>query len=167
MSFHEKSAWVCLVSIGLVYIPYFGVVLRLPMAALGLFWVATAGLVALLTIFHLANAIATRSIRATGDVPPLDELDQRIELRAAKWSGFTLACAVITWVLIAMYSMPVIGGEAYEQAKATGIQVSPASFSIPVLTAMLAVHWLFVGFVLANIAYYGGIVFGYRRLAGA
>jgi hypothetical protein len=29
------------------------------------------------------------------------------------------------------------------------------------------VHWLFAGFVFANVAYYGVIVLGYRRLAGA
>jgi hypothetical protein len=54
------------------------------MATLGLFWVSAIGLVALLTAFHIVNAIATRSIRTTGEVPPVDELDQKIELKAAK-----------------------------------------------------------------------------------
>jgi hypothetical protein len=35
------------------------------------------------------------------------------------------------------------------------------------MNAMGAVHWLFAGFVIANVAYYGGIVVGYRRLACA
>ena len=165
MSFHEKSAWACLVGIGVVYIPYFTVVLRFPMAALGLFWLSAIGLVAILVVFHTVNAIATKSIRSHGEVPPFDELDQRIELKAAKWAGFVLSVAVVTWILIAMYSAPVIGGSALEQAKLAGSEISPLHFSIPMFSAMVAVHWLFAGFVIANVAYYGGIVLGYRRIA--
>ena len=51
MSFHEKSALACLISIVLVYVPYFFFVFRFPMAALGLFWVSALGLVALLAVF--------------------------------------------------------------------------------------------------------------------
>jgi hypothetical protein len=137
------------------------------MAALGLIWVSVIGLIALLVGFHLVIAIATRSIRTTGDVPPVDELDEKIELTAAKWASIILAFAVVAWIFVAMYSMPVIGGGVFERTKATGGEVSPSDFAIPVFTAMAAVHWLFAGFVFANVAYYGGIVIGYRRLAGA
>jgi hypothetical protein len=167
MSFHEKSALACLISICCVYVPYFVLVFRFPMAALGLFWVSAIGLVVLLTVFHIVNAIATRSIRTSGDLPPVDELDQRIELKAAKWSGIILAFAVLTWILVVMYSIPVIGNSMVEQMRATGSAVSPESYTIPMFAAMTAVHWLFAGFVLANIVYYGGIVFGYRRIASA
>ena len=47
MSFHEKSAWACLVGIGVVYVPYFTVVLRFPMAALGLFGLSAIAIVAI------------------------------------------------------------------------------------------------------------------------
>jgi hypothetical protein len=167
MSFHEKSALACLISIGFVYVPYFVFVFRYPMAAPSLFWVSAIGMVALLTAFHIVNAIATRSIRTTGEVPPVDELDHKIELKAAKWAGFILAFAVVTWILVAMYSIPVIGSSILEQEKATSSEVSPSSYAIPMFTAMAAVNWLFAGFVFANIAYYGGIVFGYRRVASA
>jgi hypothetical protein len=150
MSFHEKSAWACLVSISLAYAPYFVFVFHFPVAALGLFWVSAIALVVMLAAFHIVNAIATRSIRTTGEVPPVDELDQKIELNAAKWAGFVLSFAVLTWVLVAMYTIPAIGWHA---------------ISMP--TAMAAVQWLFAGFVVANAAYYGGIVFRYRRLASA
>jgi len=50
MSFHEKSALACLISIGVIYIPYFAAVLRFPMSALGLFWIAAAGLTLLLAV---------------------------------------------------------------------------------------------------------------------
>jgi hypothetical protein len=167
MSFHEKSALACFISICLVYVPYFVLVFRFPMAALGLLWVSAVGLVTLLTGFHIVNALATRSIRTSGDVPPVDELDQRIELKAAKWAGFILAFAVMTWILVAMYALPGLGNSMLDQTQATGNGGSLARYAIPMVTAMTAVHWLFAGFVLANIVYYGGIVFGYRRIASA
>jgi hypothetical protein len=167
MSFHEKSAWACLVGIGVVYVPYFTVVLRFPMAALGLFGLSAIALVVILVVFHTVNAIATKSIRSHGEAPPVDELDQRIELKAAKWAGFVLSIAVLSWIIIAMYSAPVIGASAAEQGKLAGNEISGLNFAIPVFSAMVAVHWLFAGFVIANMAYYGGIVLGYRRIASA
>lgn len=167
MSFHEKCAWACLVGISVVYIPYFSVVLRFPMAALGLFWLSAIVLVAILVVFHTVNAIATKSIRSKGEVPPVDELDRSIELKAAKWAGFVLSIAVLTWIILALYSVPVIGGSVAEQARLAGNEISPVNFAIPVFSAMVAVHWLFAGFVIANLAYYGGIVLGYRRIASA
>lgn len=155
MSFHEKSAWACLISIALVYVPYFWFVLRFPMAAVGLFWVSAFALAALLASFHVVNAIVTRSIRATGRVPPVDELDEKIELQAAKWAGLILGLTIVTWVLIVMYSILNIGA---------GEELS-SSRGVPMFTAMAAVQWLFAGFVLANAVYYGAIVFRYRRLA--
>jgi hypothetical protein len=74
---------------------------------------------------------------------------------------------VVTWILVAMYSIPGISSGMLEQTRATGSEVSPSSYAIPGFTAMSAVNWLFAGFVFANIAYYGGIVFGYRRIASA
>lgn len=160
MGFHEKSAWACLLSILAVYVPYFWVVLRHPMA-LGLFVFAAALQAALLVAFHLANAIATRSIRRTGDTPPLDELDRIIELRAAKRSGLVLAVAVMTWCLAAMFGAPAVGAAATAAADFA----APSGPAVPVLLALTAVHALFAGFVLANLVYYGSIVAGYRRLA--
>jgi hypothetical protein len=159
MSFHEKSAWACVVAIGIVYVPYFSVVMSSPMSAMALFWLAAAGLVAILVAFHTVNALATKSIRVTGDTPPVDELDQRIELKASKWAGFVLSVAVITWIVFAMYTAPVIGVSASE--------LSATQISIPISSVLIAVHWLFAGFVVANVTYYGGIVMRYRRIAGA
>lgn len=165
MSFHEKSAWACLLVIALVYVPYFAFVLQFPMAGLGLIWVSTVGVVVLLSVFHAVNALASRAMRRSGP-PPFDEMDRTIELNAAKWAGFILAFAVVSWVLVAMFLLPMIGSGAMREAKATGVDVSDANFTVPVLTAMTAVHYLFAGFVFANLVYYGGIVFGYRRMGG-
>ena len=74
-------------SIVLAFVPYFWIVFRFPMAFVGVFVLAVVVLVALLVAFHVVNAMATASIRNTGDVPSPDELDRLIELRAAKLSG--------------------------------------------------------------------------------
>jgi hypothetical protein len=166
MGFHEKSAWACLLGILLVFVPYFVVVFRNPMAFLGLFILAVVVLVVILTAFHIVNAIMSPSIRKTGDVPPHDELDRLIELRAAKTSGVVLGVAVIAWCLLAMFGAPLIGMQEIADAKAaTGAEVTPSQFAIPVANVLFAVHTLFAGFVVANVVYYGSIVVGYRRLA--
>jgi hypothetical protein len=86
-------------------------------------------------------------------------------LKAAKWAGFVLSIAVLTWIMIAMYSATVIGGGVAEQAKLARNEISNLNFAIPVFSAMVAIHWLFAAFVNANVAYFGGIVLGYRRIA--
>ena len=97
MSFHEKSAWACLVSILLVFIPYFWLVLQYPVAYVALFVLAVFVLVALLTGMHLAFALTSSRTLQSGDTPPLDERDRRIELSAAKWSGIVLGFIVMIW----------------------------------------------------------------------
>ena len=166
MSFHEKSAWACLISIVLVFAPYLLVVVQHPMGFVGLFPVAVVVLVVLLTAFHMVNALATRSIRETGETPPLDELDRVIELRAAKLSGVVLAVAVMGWCLAAMYVVPAIGIGELAHAKASDAVSALTQFHIPVSQALIAIQILFAGFVIANTAYYGSIIAGYRRLAG-
>lgn len=154
MSFHEKSAWACLISMVAVFVPYFWVVFHQPLAYLGLLVLAVIVQVVLLVVFHVVNALTTHSIRQRGDAPPQDELDRLIELRAAKLSGGVLAVVVAVWSLGALFGVLVIAGDG-----ATG-----SHFTIPVLQTLVAIHLLFAGFVLANLAYYGSIVVGYRRL---
>ncbi len=166
MGFHEKSAWACLLGIVLVFVPYFYFVFQHPMAFFGLFVIAVIVQVAFMTAFHVLNAILSPSIRKTGDVPPHDELDRMIELRAAKISGVVLGLVVISWCLIAMFGAPALGVHEIALAKASGASdLSPSQFAIPVMDVLLAIHTLFAGFVMANIVYYGSIVMGYRRLA--
>lgn len=171
MSFHEKSAWACLVSIVVVYVPYAWVISRHPWSFLGLFPVAVVAQILLLVVFHAANALMTRSIRVTGKVPPPDELEQHIELTAAKFAGFVLAFIVMSWCLVAMAFLPAEGfravtanGGAHEVVLGQEPH-SPARMMVSATDALVGIHGLFLGFVLANLAYYGGIVLGYRRLA--
>jgi hypothetical protein len=165
MGFHEKSAWACLISIVLVYIAYFALVFQHPMAFVGLFPLAAIILAVLLTVFHIVNALVTRSIRQTGDVPPHDELDRMIELRAAKMSGIVLGVAVMVWCMFAMFVVPVIGVGELAHTKVPDAAAAPSQFRIPVSQALTAIQMLFAGFVIANVAYYGSIIAGYRRMA--
>lgn len=149
MNFHEKSAWASLIAIAIVHIPYFAIVMSRPEAGLGLLVVVTIGLIVLLTAFHIANAIMTKSIRTTGTTPQPDELDRLIEFRAAKVAAFVLAFVVMSWILVAVVGVPTLADE---------------NARIALSAILLAVQWLYAGFVIANLTYYGLIVGGYRWL---
>ena len=151
MSFHEKSAWACLVSIVFVYIPYFALVFQYPLAYVGLFPLAAVLLTVLLTAFYLVNAIVTPSIRKRGSSPAHDELDRVIELRAAKLSGFVLAFAVMTWCLLAMFLVPTLGIGQFAHVKLPDTLMAPSQFQVPMSQALTAIQLLFAGFVIANI----------------
>lgn len=163
MSFHEKSAWACLVSIVLAYSPYFWMVFQYPLAGLGLFVLAAIALTVLLVVFHIVNAAATRSIRKSGDSPLRDELDRLIELQASKLSGFVLAFFVVAWCITTMYE--VIGVSETVTTGNIATSLVEQQLVVSVHDALNRVHILFAGFVIANISYYGCIVLGYRRLA--
>jgi len=164
MGFQERNGWACGCSILVVFTPYFWVVFRYPMVHVGLFAIAVAALVALLVGFHIVNALVTASIRNSGDAPAPDELDRMIELRAAKLAGMVLAMAVLSWSMATMVGVPVQG--VANLVTATGEHaVTPPDFAIQVAKVMCWVHVLFAGFVISNVAYYGSIIVGYRRLA--
>lgn len=164
MGYQEKNAWACGCSILVVFTPYFWLVFRYPMAHVALFALAVFGLAAILAGFHIVNALATASIRESGDVPPPDELDRMIELRAAKLAGIVLSIVVLSWSIAAMVGVPV-QGVISNAAEASQGAVTGSAFAIQVTKAMLWIHLLFAGFVISNVAYYGTIVAGYRRLA--
>ena len=154
MSYHEKSAWFCLGSILLVYTPYFAVVFRYPLASLGLFVIAAVVLTAVLSCLQIGYALfgsERRQILSTGTTPQPDELERLIELRAARTAGVVLGVVVLVWSLAAVYMAPAVG---FAQ-----------QLTIPLGTAMLAIHLLFAGFVLANLVYYGALIVSYRKLA--
>lgn len=164
MGFREKNAGICGLSILMVFTPYFWFVFPYPMAHVALFSIAVFCLVAILVGFHIVNAVATPSIRKSGDVPVADELDRFIEFRAAKSAGIVLAVAVLSWSIAAMVGVP-IQGVAKVVASQSENPVSELDFAIPVIKAMRWVHLLFAGFVLSNLVYYAKIVIGYRRLS--
>lgn len=164
MGYQERNAWACGCSILVVFTTYFWLVFGDPMAHVGFFAIAVAAQVALLVGFHLVNAIATASIRKSSDVPEPDELDRIIELRAAKLAGIILATVVLSWSMAAMVGVPA-QSVANIAAAATENEVTATVSAIHVTKVMFWVHFLFAGFVVSNVAYYGSIIAGYRRLA--
>lgn len=117
MGYRERNAWACGWSIVVVFTPYFGFVFSYPMAYFAMFAIAVFSLVAILIGFHIVNAIATASIRKSGDVPVPDELDRTIELRAAKLAGILLATAVLAWSIAAMVGVPACRGYKYHRSQ--------------------------------------------------
>ncbi len=164
MGFQERNAWACGGVLLVVFVPYFWLVSNNPLLYGPLLMMAVIGQVALLAGFHIVNSIATASIRKTGDVPLPDELDRIIELRAAKLSGIILGIAVVSWSMAAMAGGYTIEGGGITSAESAGAGAA-AVYSIELTDAMAWVHFLFAGLVVSNLAYYGAIVTGYRRLA--
>lgn len=164
MGFREKNAWICGLSILTVFAPYFYFVFQNPAAHTALFLVTAASLVLLQSGFHTINAMATKSIRESGECPGLDELDKLIELRASKWAGCVLAASVLIWFMAAMMNSPA---EAMPEplARQTNPRLSESVILIPVTNAMFWVQLLFAGFVLSNLVYYAKIVAAYRGLS--
>lgn len=151
--------------IALVFILYFVVVFRYPMAFVGLFVLTVIVQVIFMIVCHVVTAITPNSIRKIGDSPPRYELDRMVELHAAKFSGVVLGVGVIARCLIAMYGAPALGVQEIVLAKADdGAELSTTQFAIPVVNVLLPVHMLFAGFVMTNLLYYGSIVVSYRRL---
>lgn len=162
MSFHEKNAWACLVSLLLVFVPYFVFVLRNPVAYIWLFILAVVVLGGLLTAFNVINASLFAVNSKSGELTQLDERDKTIEVRAAKISGLVLGFAVVTWCLNTMIGVPIIGKREWvDSGLADGNSLS--DYSIPAETVLMAIHLLFAGFVIANLVYYLAIIVGYRR----
>ena len=158
MSFHEKSAWACLGSILVVFVPFFLVVFNTPgyPVVVAAFLASVVGLITLLTVLHAWFAIGSKSIRQTGDAPPMDEREVGIELRATKISSIVLGVVVMFWCLGAYGSIPFGGAE--QVAEAPGVMLP-----VPADDALFAVHLLFAGFVVANVVYYLAQVIGHRR----
>jgi hypothetical protein len=107
ISFHEKSAWISLGVILVVFIPYFLNVFRLfasrslnAGAVMGLFIAATIFTIILQVVLHIACTIFS---------PPevTDERDRAIELKSFRVAYGILAVSLFLWVgAIVMLALP-------------------------------------------------------------
>ncbi|MGI9519302.1 MAG: hypothetical protein ACR2NP_19785 [Pirellulaceae bacterium] len=151
MGFHEKSAWVCLLCILVVYVPYFWLVFSVPHVAVSIvaFVGATIVLALLMSLFQVMVALSTRRVWTTGDVPPPDERELIIELKASKIAGIVMGCAVIIWCMLAMVGIAGVSDDG---------EVSHR-------IAVLGCQSMFAAFVFANVVYYASLILGYRRSA--
>lgn len=161
MSFHEKNAWACFLGLLVVYVPYFAISIVYPSASFPLYFGAICALMVVLAVFHSANALITKLIRTSGKTAHLDELDSSIEIKSARFAGLTLGFIVTMWSLFALTGLAALISHALP------LEAEPMEnlslVKIPVLPVIAGFQILFAGFVIANLVYYGGIIYGYRR----
>ncbi|GAB1596927.1 hypothetical protein [Lysobacter claricitrinus] len=138
VSFEEKSQWLVLIALVVVYGGYFAHILPGHGANVGpgdmaLFCVAVAALVALQVAGHIVLAIASRRELSRG--VQRDERDTRIDLRAGRIASYLLATGVFVSLAVAL--------------------MIPGNFAF--------VHVLFGSLVLSNICDAGARIALYRR----
>jgi len=160
MSIHEKSAWVSIVAILGLYIPYFMVVDVHPLQGLYRFWVVGIGMAVIMGVFRAVDAIVQVVQQRAGTMVVVDELDRLIQYKAALLSGVILACVVVIWVIGMMYVLPLHATTMVETTS-DGVY-SHAAW--PITDVMRTVHWLFAGFVATNLLYYVAIIVQYRSM---
>ena len=144
LTFQEKSLWVSLLSIGVLYGYYFFAVANGAQqpSRTAMLW-AMIGIIVLLIVVEIICHAVIGSFHAP---EKLDERDRRIEARAGSISHFILAGGVVI-----VLGRMVIGG-ALQEADAT-IQISRFG------TANMLLFVL----VLSELVHIGGRIFFYRR----
>jgi len=163
MSFQEKNAWVCLLAILAVYIPYFSSSLREPTPSIVPFVAAVVFFVVLFIVFYALNANFSKQMGGVDQEPKRDEREQYIDLKASKIAGFFLAAWVIVWCVNAMFLFQFV--EFSTPATKASFD-STTSISLVSISGIVAIWWvnlLFAGFILANAVQYATLIFFYRR----
>jgi|SRR4051812_10509379 len=155
LSFREKSAWVSLAVLLVVYIPYFCYVWTL--ADRGLLNIATAiGVFIAALFFQIVLAVVAQiviAIRAKAD--PKDERDAAIDGKAFRNAYFVLTSAICFAAVFV-----VVMGLAHGAAKA---DPRVAHVVRDLLSPAAATQILLSCLVISEIVKYGTQVFCYRR----
>ena len=142
MSFREKSAWACLVTTGVVFIPYFTFIFQLASKGelilprvIVAFIAAVLAQIVLSSVYMTVIALSTRQ-------EPRDERDLAIENRAFRSAH---------WVLVVALWLLVLGG----------VMLTPV---FPKLISVAFVGQLaLLSFVLSELVHYATLAHGYRR----
>ena len=142
MSFREKSAWACLVTTGVVFIPYFTFIFQLASKGelilprvIGAFIAAVLAQIVLSSVYMTVIALSTRQ-------EPRDERDLAIQNRAFRSAH---------WVLVVALWLLVLGG----------VMLTPV---FPKLISVAFVGQLaLLSFVLSELVHYATLVYYYRR----
>jgi len=142
MSFREKSAWVCLVSTLVVFVPYFLLVAIIDSAG-ALQMAAIVGLLVAAIFFQGTLAAAAMIVVAIfSGADTADERDRAIDLRAFRNGYFVLSISVVTAIFVMIFP--------------------PPSWA-PHLTVPLVSQVFFGCFVAAEVVKYATQVVSYRR----
>jgi hypothetical protein len=106
MSFREKSAWVCLVSTLVVFVPYFFNVARID-AAGALQMGAIVGLLVAAIFFQaVLTGGAMIAVAVHSGADNADERDRAIELRSYRNAYGVLAFSLVAAVCVMMFAPP-------------------------------------------------------------
>jgi hypothetical protein len=160
MTTHEKSAWVSVGVLILLYVPYFIDVNAHPMESLYRFWVVAMGMAVIMVLFHAIDAIIHVLQRRSGAVQLIDELDRVIQQKATTVAGAMVSSVIVVWIIVMMYALPVLGTSVVE----TKSDVVLTHIAWPIEQVMRAIQWLFAGFVVSNIVFYVAVIVQYRRI---
>ena len=139
MPYREKSAWLSLFAMAVVFIPYFVLSARHPptsMPDLGQLWLYGKTVAAQALILAVGQLLLRRSAPADARLPP-DERDRGIERRSLQLAYYVLICAMMMVGCV----MPFY---------ARGWQIVNAAI---------------LGIVLTEVVHYGSAAWSYRRQA--
>jgi len=160
MTTHEKSAWVSVGALIVLYVPYFIDVNAHPMESLYRFWVVAMGMAVIMVLFHATDAIIHVIQRRSGAVQLIDELDRVIQQKATTVAGAMLSSVIVVWIIVMMYALPVLGISVVETTSDDVL----THVAWPIEQVMRAIQWLFAGFVVSNIVFYVAVIVQYRRI---
>jgi len=106
MSFREKSAWACLVSTLVVFVPYFINIARLQAAGVLEMGAIVGLLVAAIFFQAVLTAAATILVAIRSGTETMDERDRAIELRSFRNAYFVLAVSLVTAICGMIFAAP-------------------------------------------------------------
>ena len=150
MSFHERSAWACLLSTVLIWGLYFGALVAASPEASG---VSVPALVAAIVLQTVVLIVAHIAFRIAGDADDtFDERDRTIALRSGHWAGVFLSVGVM--LCIVLFPMREIA----ERMNPPG-RLAEGLLAGPFVTGNILLFW----FVLSEVLHFGAQVVLYRR----
>ena len=150
MSFHERSAWACLLSTALIWGLYFGAIFIVSGPGMWVSLPALIAAIALQTIVLIVAHIAFR-VGAQGD-DTFDERDRTIARRSGHWAGIFLSVGVMLCVVL--FPMREIASRMDPPG-----QLATGWLAGPFVTGNVLLLW----FVLSEIVHFGAQVVLYRR----
>jgi hypothetical protein len=109
MSFHEKTAWISLISMGAIYGSYFWSVIRSGRHNDAHFGGLLATIIALV-IVQTALTIAAAIFAPKEANAPMDEREKLIELRSTRVAYAGLATGIAFAVFFAAFTPPIVFG---------------------------------------------------------
>jgi hypothetical protein len=142
MSFREKSAWVCLVSTLVVFVPYFLMVAIIDMAGALKMGAIVGLLIAAIFVQGAIAAAAMIAVAIHSGADNADERDRAVDLLSFRNGYFVLSVSLVSAICVMVFAPPAWAAH---------------------LTVPLASQVFFGCFVAAEVVKYATQVVCYRR----